>query len=69
MEIATDIAVTHPQGADVWVGMWTLTLRQLFKTHFENIISTYINALTNLFHKALVFYRKSLKGLSKRSSI
>ena len=22
MELAMDIAVTHPQGADVWVGMW-----------------------------------------------
>ena len=60
MEIALNIAVINPQGADVWVGMWTLML-----TRFENNNSTYTNALTNLSEKVLVFYRKALKELLK----
>ena len=32
MEVALDIAVTHPQGADIWVGMWPPHLKQLLKT-------------------------------------
>ena len=43
VEIALDIAVTKPQEADVWVGMWTLTLTQLLKRRFENSNSTYTN--------------------------
>ena len=42
------------------------TLRQLLMTRFNNSNSTNINALTNLSEKALVFYRKTRKDLSKR---
>ena len=65
MEIALDIAVTHSQGADVWVRMWTPMIRQLLKARLENSSSNSTNALTNLFEKALVFYRRALKDPSK----
>ena len=64
MEIILDITVTHPQGADVWVGMLPQSLRQLLKTRFENS-SNYANALTNLTEKRLIFFRKALKEVSK----
>ena len=53
MEIILVIAVTHPQGAGVWVGIWTL------KSRFENSCN-YSNVLTNVSKKALVFFRKAL---------
>ena len=59
MEIALDIAVTHPQGADVWVGLWPPQLRQLLKTRFKCSNSTYNNALSNLSDITLTFYRKA----------
>ena len=65
VEIALDIAVTHPQGLDIWVGMWTPMLSQLLETRFEISYSTYANALTNLSEKALIFYRKAINKLSK----
>ena len=40
-------------------------VRQLLKTRFESSNSTYINALTNLSKKAVVFYREAHKDLSK----
>ena len=46
MEIILDIAATHPQGADVWVGMWPPYLRQTLKSRFENS-SNYAITLTN----------------------
>ena len=36
MEVILDIVVTHPHGADVWVGMWPPSLRQTLKSRFEN---------------------------------
>ena len=65
MKVALDIAVTHPQGADIWVGMWPPHLRQTLKTRFESSNSTYANALTHLTEQQLTFYRKALKDLSK----
>ena len=64
MEIILDIAITHPQGMDVWVGMWPLSLRQTLKSRFENS-SNYSNVLKNLSEKRLVFFRKKLKEVSK----
>ena len=60
-----DIAVTHPQGEDVWVRMWPPHLRELLKTRFKNSNRTYANALTNISEKQLTFYRKAPKNLSK----
>ena len=60
-----DIAVTHPQGVDVWIGLWPPQLRHLLKTRFESSNSTYNDALKKLSVKTLSFYRKALKDLSK----
>ena len=46
-------------------GMEIALLRQLLETRFENKNSTYTNALTKMSEKTLVFYRKSIKDLSK----
>ena len=64
MEIILDIAATHPQGADIWVGMWPPSLRQVLKLRFESS-SNYANTLTNMSEKTLVFLRKALKDVSK----
>ena len=48
IEKVIDIAVKRPRGADVWVGMWSTTLRQALKSRFERSSSIYINALTNI---------------------
>ena len=64
MEIIIDIAVTHPQRADVWGGIWSPSLRQTLKSRFEDS-SDYANALTNLLEKELVFFRKVFKKVSK----
>ena len=64
MEIIFDIAVTHPQGADAWVGMWPLTLRRALKSRYENS-SNYSNSLTTLSEKRLVILRKALKEVPK----
>ena len=53
MEIIPDIAVKHPQGEDVWVGMYPPTLRQIIKSRFENS-SIYSNAITDLSEKAMI---------------
>ena len=50
MEIILDITVTHPQGADVWVGMLPPSLKQTQKLRYKNS-SNYTNALTNLSEK------------------
>ena len=65
MEAALDITVTHPKGGDVWVGMWSLHLKQLLKIRFESSNCTYNNAFSNLTEKKLTFYRKALKELPK----
>ena len=57
MEIILVIAATHPQGADVWVGMWPPSLRQTLKSRYENS-SNYANVLINLSEKRLVFFGK-----------
>ena len=55
-----EIAIKHPQKADVSVGMCPPTLRHALKSWFENS-NNLSNALTNLSQKALVFFRKALK--------
>ena len=45
-----DIAVTHPQGEDVWDGLRPPTIRQTPQSKFENS-RNYSNALTNLSEK------------------
>ena len=40
MEIMFDIAVTHPQEADVLVGMWPPTLRQILRLRFQTAATT-----------------------------
>ena len=67
MEIILDIAATHPQGADVWVGMWPPPLRQTLKSRYDNS-SNYTNALTNLSEKRLVFFRKKYPRHLRRRS-
>ena len=64
MEIILEIAATHPQEADVWVGMWPPSLRRALKSRFEKS-SNYANTLTNLIEKRLVFFTKALKEVSK----
>ena len=63
MKIVLDIAVKHPQGADVWVGMWSPTLWQTLKHKFERSDPTYINALTNISERVQRYYRNHLKKL------
>ena len=65
MKIVLDTAIKHPQGADVWVGMWPPTLRQTLKHRFERSNPLYINAHTNISERALGYCRKSLKDVSK----
>ena len=64
MGIILDITVTHLQGADIWVGMWPPSFRQILKSRFGNS-SNYLNALTNLSEKRLIFLRKAAKEVSK----
>ena len=63
MEIILGIAVPHPQGMDVWVGMWPPSLKQTLKSRFENSTNC-PNSVTNLTEKLLVFFRKALKEVS-----
>ena len=60
----TRYTITHPQGADVLVGMCPPTLGQKQKSRFENS-SNYSNALTNMSEKRIVFLRIALKEVSK----
>ena len=53
MKIVLDMAVKHPQGADVWVGIWPPTLRQTQKHRFERSNPTNNNTLTNISERAL----------------
>ena len=64
MEIVSDIAVKHPDRADVWVRMCSSSLRQILKSRFENSYN-HANALTFLSEKRLVFFRKARKENSK----
>ena len=60
MEILLDLAVKHPQGADVWVGFRPCTLTQILKSRFKSS-SNYSSGLMTLSENALVFFRKALK--------
>ena len=47
------------------MGVWLPTPRPTLKHRFEKSNPQYIKALTNMSERALGYYRKSLKDLSK----
>ena len=62
MEIALDLAVKHPQGADAWVGMWTPTLREELRTRYQ---SSYPNAFNQLKEKDMTYHRSALLQITR----
>ena len=62
MEIALDLAVKHPQGADAWIGMWTPTLRDDLKRRYQ---SSYPDAFNQLKEKDMTYHRNALLQITR----